>query len=420
MKILFAVSVFDVGGAEVLALELTKKLHQRGHEIVLYAANEKVVNQDLVAKYAPYIKSTYSLADWPKVRIIASKLNSLFRRLGFGDSLIKKVRGYFLRSVIKSEGVDLICSHSPRSDIVCGEAAKNLSVPLIMVEHGIYSFYLFTGRKQLLKPLRAATEIIAVSDFCKKQMEGSAVASAKVTTIYNGVHIKEQRSRLQVRKELGIGDGEIAFGLVARGERRKGWEHAINAFLKLKAESDKKIHLILVGGSDYVEGLKAKYNSCKQIHFIGKVSNPAYYTDAVDVGLMLSMYQTEALSLSAIEFLMQGKPVIATNVGGVPEVFQYSKNSLCKLIDLQEDGSIDREKLKDMMLSFTQKENDLALDPAHREFIMKKFSMEKCVQAYENLFQRILSNDAENHSDIDEIKEWVPGKSKAPQVHVTP
>lgn len=420
MKILFAVSVFDIGGAEVLALELTQKLHERGHEIILYAANEKVFNKELAAKYAPYIKARYSLADWPVVKFGANKLNAIFRRLGFGDTLIRKVKSYFLRSVIKAQKVDLVCSHSPRSDVICKEAVKGMDVPYIIVEHGIYSHYLHTGKKQLLAPLAAATEIIAVSDFCNQQIKNHMGAAAAVTTISNGVDIVPTNARAQVRKELGIKDDELVFGLAARGVAMKGWEPAIEAFLKLKRETDKKVHLVLIGGSRYVDKLKAKFEDEKEIHFIGKVSHPVGYIEAVDVGLMLSMYKTEALSLIAIEFLKLGKPVIATNVGGVPEVFQFKGDTPCQLIDLKEDGTINTGELKNVMLGFVNNESNLVLDPAQMAPVFKKFSMKTCVQAYESFFNRVVSNQTKNHSTINHVQHrpyvLQPQKAKQPEL----
>ena len=404
MKILFAVSVFDIGGAEVLALELTQKLHERGHEIILYAANEKVFNKELAAKYSPYIKARYSLANWSVVNFATHKLNAIFRRLGFGDSVSKRVRSYHLRSVIKAEKVDLVCSHSPRSDAICKEAMKGLDVPLIIVEHGIYSHYLHSGKKQLLAPLSAATEIIAVSDFCNQQIKSHMGNSAAVTTISNGVDVVPTNARAQIRSELGIKDGDIVFGLAARGVAKKGWEPAIEAFLKLKSETDKRIHLVLIGGSRYVDKLKARFKDQKEIHFIGKVSHPVGYIEAVDVGLMLSMYKTEALSLVAIEFLKLGKPVIATNVGGVPEVFQFKGDTPCQLIDLEGDGTINTEELKNVMLGFVNHKSSLVLDPVQMEPVFKKFSMETCAQSYETFFNRIVSNHTNNQSTTNRVQ----------------
>lgn len=387
-----------------MALELTQKLHERGHEIILFAANEKVFNKQLAAKYSPYIKSRHSLADWPMVSFVATKLNAIFRRLGFGDSLIKKVRSYFLRSVIKSQKVDLVCSHSPRSDTICKEAVKGFDIPYIIVEHGIYSHYLHSGKKQLLAPLAAATEIIAVSDFCNQQIKKHMGASAAITTISNGVDIVPTNARSQIRTELGIKDGDIVFGFAARGVAKKGWEPAIDAFLKLKKATDKKVHLILIGGSRYVDKLKAKFEDQKEIHFIGKVSDPVGYIEAVDVGLMLSMYKTEALSLIAIEFLKLGKPVIATNVGGVPEVFQFDGDTPCQLIDLESDGTINTGELKNVMLDFVTDKSKLVLDPVQMEPVFKKFSMDTCVQAYESFFNRIVSNHTKNHSTTNRVQ----------------
>lgn len=400
MRIIFAISVIDIGGAEVLALRLAQKLHERGHEIIIYAANEKIVNKKLIASYSSFIESWHSLADWPRVRFIISKLNSFLRRLSFGDALINKVRKQHLRSIIKLKKVDLVCSHSPRSDIVCENAIINLDIPLVMIEHGIYSHYLYKKRDHLLKPLLSATKIITVSDFCNRQIKTYLGESSKVTTIYNGVEIETQQSRSKVRNELGIQDSEIVYGLSARGIPKKGWQPAIDAFLKLKNQTHKKVHLILIGGSGYVNELKEKYKEHKEIYFIGKVPNPLYYIDAVDVGLMLSMYRTEALSLIAIEFLMLGKPIIATNVGGVPEVLQQYGTSLCKLIDLEADESINIEQLKNEMLLFTNGEKGLALEQIQIESTNEKFSMEKCVRAYENLFHHMVLNKNKNHSNI--------------------
>lgn len=387
------------------ALRLAQRLKARGHEIVIFAANEKVVNKQLVETYTPYIKSRHSLADWPVVRRFIYKLNPLFRRLGFGDAMLEKARSWVLRSVIKLEKVDLVCSHSPRSDVICKKAMKNLDIPLVMIEHGIYSHYLFQGKKALLNPLLAATGIVSVSHFCTGQMKRFVGEAGDVTTIYNGVEIELPHSRAQVRQELGIQEGEIAFGFGARGRPKKGWQAAIEAFLKVKAASHKKVHLVLVGGSTYVDELKEKYGQHSEIHFIGKVPDAAYYLDAVDVGLMLSLYPTEALSLIAIEFLMLGKPVISTNVGGVPEVFEVCDESMYQLINLEADGSLDTNKLKDVMLSFAAREKALTMQPKQIEPVLKKFSMDTCVDAYDNFFQQAVSKGNSNGKTPKEKKD---------------
>lgn len=391
-----------------MALNLAVKLKDRGHDVIIFGANERLVNKQFVEKYKSLGLPMTSIKDWRVVSFALSKVKMAFVYLKIKNKLPEKVKVRFVKSLINSYKVDLICSHAPSTDQICKDAVKRKQVPLFMVEHGLYSYFLSQGKQKKMKALPYATGVIAVSEFCKHQIKNYVNKSAEITTIYNGVEIESPKSSFQVRKELGIKEGEIAFGLVARGEPKKGWQHAIDAFLKLQSETDKKVHLILVGGSDYVDSLKQKYSSHNEIHFVGKKSNPTYYIDAIDVGLMLSMYQTEALSLSALEFLMLGKPVIVTNVGGVPEIFQHFNDAVSTLIDLEDDGTVNIGQIKTNMLSFVNGEKSLFVDPLYAELLRQKFSLDRCAAAYENLFQLTLSGkklSQLNSSNLNEVPE---------------
>lgn len=377
-----------------MALNLAVKLKERGHDLIIFSGNEKKVSKQFVEKYEALGLPMHSIKNWPTINSISSKVNMVFTYLGYKNLLSDKVKARYVRSLIKSYKIDLVCSHAHSTDTICLEAIKGSNLPLIMVEHGRYSYFLSQGRKYMLKALLSASGIVAVSNFCNNQLKSYVGASKQVTTIHNGIDVIEQHSRSKFRNELGIQENEIAFGLVARGKPQKGWQAAIDAFLSIKEETTKRIHLIMVGGSGYVDELKEKYKSHKEIHFIGKVPNPTYYMEGMDVGLMLSTYKTEALSLTAIEFLMLGKPVIATNVGGVPEVLEYKGDLLGSLINLTEEGSVNTDELKIEMLRFINGEKSLNLDPSIRELSCERFSLNTCAQSYEKLFQRILSEKA--------------------------
>ena len=387
MKLLFTIATFDVGGSEVMALNLAVKLKERGHEVLVFCANEAKWDAQLVAKYRRLGLQLYSLKDWPRVQKLVSKIMRLLPHAGLRNAIAYKIKARFVQRLAAAQKVDLVCSHAPSADAIVKMAFQNTAMPLVMVEHGRYSHYLWQGNAYKVNALHAASAVVTVSDFCTAQIRTYLGLSKNVQTVYNGLADEAQPgSRAAARQALNIPEQGIVFGLAARGVPKKGWKNAIDAFLAAGAETNKNIHLLLVGGSRFIDGLKEKYGAHKNIHFTGKVPNPAFYMQGMDVGLMLSHYRTEAFSLSAVEFLLAGKPVIATHVGGVPEVLQFEQTTFGCLLQLEEDGTLDNNRLKEAMLEFINGHRALQLNPAELGPALQRFSMDACAEGYERVF----------------------------------
>lgn len=184
--------------------------------------------------------------------------------------------------------------------------------------------------------------------------------------------------------------------MVARGIPEKGWSEAIAAFkiVQKKAKKKVKVHLILVGDSDYLASLRENILRLPcglNIHFIGYSLEPNYWIEAFDVGLLPSYFSGESLPNAIIEYLYMGKPVIATQVGGIPEMLSHDNELAGVTIPLSEEGKCDVIRLSQKMLEYS--ENNFLLEKHARltSKVFEKFKMEKCHSKYESLFKQLIS-----------------------------
>jgi len=139
-----------------------------------------------------------------------------------------------------------------------------------------------------------------------------------------------------------------------------------------------------------VQELREFYGGFEGIHFVGVVADPSPYVEAADVGLMLSLIRTEALSVSAIEYVLLGKAVIATDVGGVREVLSYDNQLVGKLIPLDPSGSVNTPQVTEAMLDYANLETPTSTGPEVVQQAEQRFSMQRCAEKYEKLFHELV------------------------------
>jgi glycosyltransferase involved in cell wall biosynthesis len=172
---------------------------------------------------------------------------------------------------------------------------------------------------------RRADHLICISDLIKDETKRYNVPEDKMTVIYNGIDYKKFQTDENFRDELGLSG--VVIGYIGRLEPHKGVE------LLIKANSNLDCNLLLVGGgSDQkrLEGLVKKMGSKDRVKFTGYVPYhdiPKYYA-SVDIVVYPTFY--EPLGNVILESMAAGKPIIASNVGGIPEIFQEGTGYLIK------------------------------------------------------------------------------------------
>lgn len=198
-------------------------------------------------------------------------------------------------------------------------------LPLICTLHGINTsssnFSLF-ATKYILTKLRNNNKIItAVSDSTKQHYE-KEIDSISIFTIKNGIKVK--------KKEQHKKNDIFTVGFVSDITDHKGWRFVFDAYNYLMPDYKEKIQLIFAGtGSkqevDDLSDMITKSNVGDRIKFVGYV-NDAGKTLIPYLDLLVLPSISEGLPMAILEALGNGVPVLATAVGGIPEIIKDGYN----------------------------------------------------------------------------------------------
>jgi glycosyltransferase involved in cell wall biosynthesis len=147
----------------------------------------------------------------------------------------------------------------------------------------------------------------------------------RISVVYNGIPIPHSYDGDNTRQYLGIGRDTILVGTIARLIPSKGIQHLLDA-IPLVMRSYKDIHFVVIGDGPYEEMLKKKAIELgiENITFVGYVNTVWGYLDAIDIFVLPTL--SEGLGISILEAMAMGKPVIASRVGGIPEIINHDDN----------------------------------------------------------------------------------------------
>lgn len=234
----------------------------------------------------------------------------------------------------------------------------------------------------ILKRLyRSNKELIAVSkhtsDFYNKELSINTIK-----TIYNGVSIKNNNNNNNKNKNR-----EFTIGYVSRLVEKKGWELIIKAMSLLKKKSKGHFKLIICGEGN-TEQVKKLNNLISQWNLEKDVDYLGYVPDAGDslmpiLDLFVLPSESEGLPMSVLEALGHGIPVLATPVGGIPEVIIDDFNG--KIIS--RDPEDIAKKIDELFINnqkFAKLKNNAL------ESYVKNFTIEKMGLKYDQVYKSVI------------------------------
>jgi glycosyltransferase involved in cell wall biosynthesis len=166
-------------------------------------------------------------------------------------------------------------------------------------------------------------QLIAVSRMIEEKLEHEGRTGAPVRRIYNGVDLSRYdhlEPCCTLPEEYGMEPGSQLVGVVARLEPEKGHPTLLEAWpAVLRAVPD--VYLLIVGEGSRREALEAMARELRIAHrvvFTGRRGDVPAVTRALDVAVLPSY--REAQGLSILEAMALSRPVVASNVGGIPEM----------------------------------------------------------------------------------------------------
>ena len=202
--------------------------------------------------------------------------------------------------------------------------------------------------------LQEVDHIICLAEYAKDVLQTEyKVPSNKLSLIYNGLkdegRLLSTEEKAIARKQLHLNPNEKIVLFVGRLDDIKGVDFLIQAFKKLLQER-KDCRLIIIGDGEYTKCLEECKNAWERIIFTGKLSKEVLYHfyQIADIGVMLSKH--EQCSFVAIEMMMHGLPIIASNSTGLDEMVINGQNGYkIKTIENKEEVFFDIEQCHQLL-----------------------------------------------------------------------
>jgi glycosyltransferase involved in cell wall biosynthesis len=290
------------------------------------------------------------------IRLDASRHEARVISLSHGSTVMRLERLGFPVEVIDEEDdaraaaqladrlvaldAQVLHAHMHRAEVV-GVAAADLAAqrtgrrPFVVSTVHSSRFRSIEDREHLERITPRIDRLVAVSDAIVAKLVAEGRDTAPISRVYNGVDLErfdEASGGVAVRRELGIPDDAPVVAVVGRLEPEKGHPTLIEAWPIIHHHLP-TAHLLVVGeGSerDRLEGLAHAHlrggSCCASVHFLGRREDVPQILGAANVVAMPSY--REAQGLAILEALAANRPVVASNVGGIPEMIHDGENGL--------------------------------------------------------------------------------------------
>lgn len=256
------------------------------------------------------------------------KVQMLKRCPGFDLALIRS-----LKNMIVSERYNIVHCHQYTPWVYGCLASVGTPAKVLFTEHGRFHPDRYRYKAIVANRIFAflTHKIVAISSATRDALsQYEFIPRKRIEVIYNGIKpLKvEQASVTPLRAELGINVDDFVMGTVARLDPVKNQAMMLEAFAQVHCRHPDTT-LVIVGDGTEREALEAKaaaLNITGSVIFTGFSDKPGRYLALMDLFLLSS--DTEGTSITLLEAMSLGLPVVATEAGGTPEIVDHDVTGL--------------------------------------------------------------------------------------------
>lgn len=293
--------------------------------------------------------------------------------------------------------VDLLHAQLEFSTILGGIASKHLDIPSVVTLHSIVAHK--EGLKSKFHSMfedfilrNFVDRVISVSEETQRfYLKAAKLSDKKSCVIYNGIDINKYSAdlpdSLHVLREFDIPPNAIILTTVAVLRKLKGIQYMIQAMPAILSVNP-QVYYLVVGGGEYFEVLQEevkKYHVEKNVRFVGIRKDIPSILAASDLFILPTL--TEALPTVLAEAMAAGLPIVASYVGGVPEMVHDNING--KLV-----APADPKMLEAACLALLKDTESLhQMGKAGRKIVEEKFNIKTQVQHLQNLYVQLISKN---------------------------
>ena len=364
IKILHLLLSVELGGLEVMVLDLVRSLDRE--------------------KYQPIIATIDSEN---------GQLRKAFDEAKIPIHLFKRKKGkidlslpFKLSNFIKRNKIDIVHSHGFFPWMYGGLTKMiNRRCAHIQTVHAINPASRNLKNNTIEQILYLLTDVLVSDCLYVQNILGNQkiLRHKKSVTIYNGINIsKFSTNCIPERNKMlpQIKTNDILFGTVARLVDVKNHKMMINAF-KQVVSSINNCRLLIVGDGPLMDELVCYSSQLKleeNIIFLGERRDINILLNLMDIFLLSS--ESEGMSITLVEAISSGLPVVATNVGGNAEIIKHNENGL--IVESLDTTGFAKAMMRlakspTLRSQYSKKSRQNAVD---------KFSLEKMTKEYEEIY----------------------------------
>lgn len=291
-----------------------------------------------------------------------------------------------LRSRVAPADIDVVHVNNYRSAPIGGFVSRRLGVPCVC-----HVRELITSERIRQYRLREPQALIAVSDAVAQALIEGGFPRDRVTVVRSGIAPHEAPTEVEtigLRRSLGISPHDPVLGIVAHILPHKGFDDLVQA-LALLQEKLPNVKCLIVGRvarERYLRRLLQlgeRLSVRDRLIVVGFQEDVVPFLHAMDVFVLPS--RTEGLPITILEAMAAGKPVVATPVGGIPEVVRDGETGL--LVPPGDPGRL-AEALIRLLEAPTLAR---AMGEAGRAWVERAFSLEQEAKQTCALYRHILA-----------------------------
>ncbi len=300
MRIVQLLAPARIGGLERVVQGLAIGQSKRGHEVVVAAVGEEPMPMDHPFR-APLDAAGITMRE-----IIVPPRHYRAERQGIAE-LCREFRA------------DVVHGHGTRPDVVNGDAIRRLGVPTVSTLHGWTRGSMKNRLYEYLhaRSLRRFDAVIAVSEPIARRLAEDGVPADRVHFVQNAfAPVAEPLPREDARQLLNLSPNARVAGWVGRLSREKGIDVFVDAVARLNNEE--VLGCVLGDGPEREREKSHAARTGARVAWQGMVPTAGRLCAAFDVFVQSS--RTEGTPIALLEAIGAGAPIVATRVGGVPDV----------------------------------------------------------------------------------------------------
>jgi sugar transferase (PEP-CTERM/EpsH1 system associated) len=362
INIAHVIPAMNVGGREKVVIDILKQLDRTKFNIEVVCLGDKGGLYD-----------EFESTDLP--------IHFFKKKAGFRPKLFIELKKHFTK-----HQYDIVHSHNPGSFIYTAIGAELARIPMIInSEHG-YS-YDITFRKRLFESflMNIIDLTLTVSDdLCKKILNRPFVKQSKVKRLYNGIPVEKFLHDVQKRKEirnfLNVGETTLLIGTIGRLVKVKDHKTLIRSF-KIVHQTFPDSKLVIVGEGtrkNELFDLSNQLGLSSEIIFTGTRDDISCILSGLDVFVLSSI--SEGISITLLEAMAAGLPVVATSVGGNVEIVE---DHFSGLLVLPKSPQLMAKALIFMIQNVSKREK---FGDTGKKTVMQKFNIKKMIENLEAIY----------------------------------